>query len=232
MEGQAAQSILVTAKVTVLSPANAADDAMAMSATAHAGSTITDKSYWPSEARQNAKSRTAGSQSDLNSALAYDRAALPSQPAIVTNDRGSFPRNQGGPKSRCCSHGVTERRCRNSRAVGRRLLTQAEAQRVADKHRPPQPFHVLSETSRSRYRNPLRNETNEASYNERYAVEAGIIETNPAHGIRKPKDRVRSRRLFTPAFRKVVFCVGSDGSILSANCSIHSTARSTSGRIV
>jgi hypothetical protein len=28
-----------------------------------------------------------------------------------------------------------------------------------------------------------------------YAVEAGIIETNPAHGIRKPKDNVRKRRL-------------------------------------
>ncbi len=28
-----------------------------------------------------------------------------------------------------------------------------------------------------------------------YAVDAGIIETNPAHGIRKPKDRVRNRRL-------------------------------------
>src|SRR5258708_6868405 len=28
-----------------------------------------------------------------------------------------------------------------------------------------------------------------------YAVEAGIIEINPAHGIRKPKDNVRKRRL-------------------------------------
>jgi hypothetical protein len=28
-----------------------------------------------------------------------------------------------------------------------------------------------------------------------YAVEAGIIENNPAHGIRKPKDNVRNRRL-------------------------------------
>jgi integrase len=28
-----------------------------------------------------------------------------------------------------------------------------------------------------------------------YAVEAGIIETNPAHGIRKPKDKVRNRCL-------------------------------------
>ena len=26
------------------------------------------------------------------------------------------------------------------------------------------------------------------------AVEAGIIPTNPAHGIRKPKDKVRNRR--------------------------------------
>lgn len=72
---------------------------MAMSATAYAGSTITDRSYWPSEARQSAQARTGHSQGDLSSAFAYDRTALP-QPAIVTNDRGSFPRYQGGPKSR------------------------------------------------------------------------------------------------------------------------------------
>ena len=34
-----------------------------------------------------------------------------------------------------------------------------------------------------------------------YAVEAGIIETNPAHGIRKPKDRVRNRRLTEDEYR-------------------------------
>jgi hypothetical protein len=71
---------------------------MAISATAYAGSTITDKSYWPSEARQNAQNRTVGSQSDLNSALAYDRAAPRLQPAAVTNEGGSAGRYQGGPK--------------------------------------------------------------------------------------------------------------------------------------
>jgi integrase len=34
-----------------------------------------------------------------------------------------------------------------------------------------------------------------------YAVEAGIIETNPAHGIRKPKDNVRNRRLSEAEYR-------------------------------
>ncbi|WP_428999250.1 hypothetical protein, partial [Stenotrophomonas maltophilia] len=34
-----------------------------------------------------------------------------------------------------------------------------------------------------------------------YAVEAGIIETNPAHGIRKPKDRVRTRRVSEAEYR-------------------------------
>lgn len=34
-----------------------------------------------------------------------------------------------------------------------------------------------------------------------YAVDAGIIETNPAHGIRKPKDRVRNRRLTEVEYR-------------------------------
>jgi integrase len=34
-----------------------------------------------------------------------------------------------------------------------------------------------------------------------YAVEAGIIESNPAHGIRKPKDNVRTRRLTEAEYR-------------------------------
>jgi Arm DNA-binding domain len=34
-----------------------------------------------------------------------------------------------------------------------------------------------------------------------YAVDAGIIETNPVHGIRKPKDRVRNRRLTEAEYR-------------------------------
>jgi hypothetical protein len=72
---------------------------VAMSAAAHAGSTITDKSYWPSEATQSAQDRTGGSSSDVNSAFAYDRAA-PLRSAINPSDGGSFPRYQGGPKSR------------------------------------------------------------------------------------------------------------------------------------
>jgi hypothetical protein len=71
---------------------------MAISATAYAGSTITDKSYWPSEARQSAQTRTVGPQSDLNSAFAYDRARL--QPATNANEGGSAWRYQGGPKGR------------------------------------------------------------------------------------------------------------------------------------
>ena len=73
---------------------------VAISATAHAGSTITDKSYWPSEAVQSAQYRTGGSQNDLGSALAYDRAASRLQPATNTIDGRSAPRYQGGPKSR------------------------------------------------------------------------------------------------------------------------------------
>ena len=71
---------------------------VAISATAHAGSTIKDKSYWPSEARQSAQNRTGSSQSDLNFAFAYDRAASPLQP--MTNTSGSSAwRYHGGPKS-------------------------------------------------------------------------------------------------------------------------------------
>jgi hypothetical protein len=73
---------------------------VAMSATAYAGSTISDKSYWPSEARQSAQTRTVGSQSDLNSAFAYYRAGSRLQPVMNPDDGGSSPRYQGGPKSR------------------------------------------------------------------------------------------------------------------------------------
>jgi len=72
---------------------------VAISATAHAGSTITDKSYWPSEVRQSAPNTIAGSQRDLNSALAYDRAAVRVGPATSPSEAGSAWHYQGGPKS-------------------------------------------------------------------------------------------------------------------------------------
>jgi hypothetical protein len=68
---------------------------VAISATAHAGSTI--KSYWSSEARQSAQNRTGSSQSDLNFAFAYDQAASPLQPITNTSDRSAW-RYHGGPK--------------------------------------------------------------------------------------------------------------------------------------
>jgi hypothetical protein len=73
---------------------------MAISATAYAGSTITDKSYWPSEARRSAQINTVGTQRDLNAAFAYDRSAPRLQPATGPNEAGSAWRYQGGPKSR------------------------------------------------------------------------------------------------------------------------------------
>jgi hypothetical protein len=71
----------------------------AISATAQAGSTISDKSYWPNEARQSVQATTVGSQRDLNSAFAYDRAASPLQPATNPNEAASAWHYQGGPKS-------------------------------------------------------------------------------------------------------------------------------------
>jgi hypothetical protein len=71
---------------------------VAISATAQAGSTISDKSYWPSEARRSAPLK-AGSQTDVSSAFAYDRAVSRAEPAI-TYGAGSSWRYQGGPKGR------------------------------------------------------------------------------------------------------------------------------------
>jgi hypothetical protein len=72
---------------------------MAISTAAHAGSTITDKSYWPDEARQTAQSSSVSSQGDFDSALAHDGLASSLQPAANTNDAASTRRYQGGPKS-------------------------------------------------------------------------------------------------------------------------------------
>jgi hypothetical protein len=72
---------------------------MAMSTAAQAGSTITDKSYWPEEARQTAQSSSVSSQSDLGSALAYDGSASGLQPATTASDGESTPPYHGGPKS-------------------------------------------------------------------------------------------------------------------------------------
>jgi hypothetical protein len=73
---------------------------VAISATAYAGSTITDRSYWPSEARQSVQTRTVNPPSDLNSSFAYDREPSRLQPAMNPNASGSAWRYQGGPKSR------------------------------------------------------------------------------------------------------------------------------------
>jgi len=72
---------------------------VAISATAQAGSTISDKNYWPSEARQTAPIGT-GSRADVNSAFAYDRTTSSLQPTIDASGVYSPWRYQGGPKGR------------------------------------------------------------------------------------------------------------------------------------
>jgi hypothetical protein len=71
---------------------------MAISATAQAGSTISDRSYWPSEARQST-AVGADQQRGVNSAFAYDRTTSTQQP-IITNGEGWSRPYQGGPKGR------------------------------------------------------------------------------------------------------------------------------------
>ena len=73
---------------------------MAISTAAHAGSTITDKSYWPGEARQATENVTGSSQSDFNSAFAYDGLLPGSQLATNATAAASAWRYEGGPKSR------------------------------------------------------------------------------------------------------------------------------------
>jgi hypothetical protein len=70
----------------------------AFSATAHAGSTISDKSYWPSEARRETIAGATIPQRDLNSAFAYDRSASQYRAAAPATAGGPAWRYQGGPK--------------------------------------------------------------------------------------------------------------------------------------
>lgn len=69
----------------------------ALSASAQAGSTISDRSYWPNETRPATQSRAATSEHGLTSAFAYDRE---SPPATAPTADASGWRYQGGPKSR------------------------------------------------------------------------------------------------------------------------------------
>ncbi len=69
----------------------------AMSATAQAGSTITDRSYWPNEARRTTYD-VAIPQADPNSAFA-STAMTPRSQAVPRGDEiASGPRYHGGPK--------------------------------------------------------------------------------------------------------------------------------------
>jgi hypothetical protein len=71
---------------------------IAMSASAYAGSTISDKSYWLSEAKQSAQAGIVA-RGDVNPAFAYDRTAPRLQPQTTTNNAAAGSRYQGGPKS-------------------------------------------------------------------------------------------------------------------------------------
>jgi hypothetical protein len=71
---------------------------MAVSATAQAGSTISDRSYWPSEARQSTPHQ-ADLERGVNSAFAYDSTNSAPQPAMTNVEGWSRP-YQGGPKGR------------------------------------------------------------------------------------------------------------------------------------
>ena len=69
-----------------------------ISAAAHAGQTITDKSYWPNEARRTVQARTIATRPDLNSAFAYDGPAS-EQSRERSIERSAPSRGyHGGPK--------------------------------------------------------------------------------------------------------------------------------------
>jgi hypothetical protein len=71
----------------------------ALSATAQAGSTITDKNYWPNEAGRSAQSPVYA-QDPGRSAIVYDRGARIVAPTMGAIEDRSASRYQGGPKGR------------------------------------------------------------------------------------------------------------------------------------
>jgi hypothetical protein len=72
---------------------------MAMSAVAHAGTTISDKGYWPNEVGPSAY-KAGGLTDSQNSASSYDWIAPRAQPATSVTGGSPLGRYQGGPKSR------------------------------------------------------------------------------------------------------------------------------------
>lgn len=68
----------------------------ALSATAQAGATISDKYHWPNGA---SAQYTTSSQRNARSAFAYDRGASVAGPAAIAIEDRSPWRYHGGPKS-------------------------------------------------------------------------------------------------------------------------------------
>jgi hypothetical protein len=72
---------------------------VAISATAHAGSTITDKSYRPSAARPAAHSEASIAHNGPRDTFASSGMTAPGQPAAITVDGANTWRYHRGPKS-------------------------------------------------------------------------------------------------------------------------------------
>jgi hypothetical protein len=74
---------------------------VAASATAYAGTTISDKRYWPNEARPSAPASSLSSSfTDSVPAAAMNWIAPHEPPAVVRRGGSPLGRYQGGPKSR------------------------------------------------------------------------------------------------------------------------------------
>ena len=71
---------------------------IAVSASAQAGTTISDKRYWPGEAGQSAPPRI-DPRPGIDSAFAYDRATSRFEP-VIRNGEGSAWSYHGGPQGR------------------------------------------------------------------------------------------------------------------------------------
>lgn len=70
---------------------------VAISATAHAGSTISDKSYWP---RESTRTTVTTPQTNPSSAFASTVMTPQFRAAPMADEGGNVRRYHGGPKSR------------------------------------------------------------------------------------------------------------------------------------
>ena len=128
---------------------------------------------------------------DLDAGLILGKGGRPKKPSTIISDRGRIKRH--------IIPLIGRRKVKDlTKADVNKLLKDVMAGKTA----------IVAKTKKLRGKSIVRGGVGTATRTVgllggilTYAIEAGIIDTNPAHGIRKPKDNVRDRRLTEAEYR-------------------------------